>query len=97
MDVMELLLTAKLLRLAADEQANRTCDDVDESMIAGFTEDQKLQLCHEFYLWNRDPETIREFEQGDLKTRLRLFTWIRTGSWMAFMAHKLEKMTKPDV
>lgn len=73
-------LTAKFLKLAADEFSNHGCNDVDNEMWEGWTVEERQQFVKEYEDWNSDGEDYRE-------------GWVNLPDYaiMNFLAYKLEQ------
>lgn len=79
MNTKEKELAAKMLELASDQFSNHGCNDVEDSVYEGWTQDERKQFVKEFHEWNGDPEEYSE-------------TFLHLGDWaiMSFLAHKLK-------
>ena len=84
MTKQELILSAKLLRMAADEFSNHGCNDVEPELVGHFTQEQDKALCEEIRTWNGDPTS-------DWPKSLR---WAGDDGLMDFMAYKLEQESR---
>lgn len=62
----DLNLAAELLRLASDIFANRNCNDIDDSVLANWTTEEKKKLGEEYHKWNGDLEHL-EPEEIEIK------------------------------
>jgi len=49
-------LAADLLRIAADEFSNHSCNDIGEEVFKNWTREEKLKLSQSYHDWNGDPE-----------------------------------------
>jgi len=72
-------LAAKMLTMASDEFSNHGCNDIDESLFADWTDEEKDQFMIDFHIWNGDPEEI-----GNMSILM-----LGDAGIMSFLAHKL--------
>jgi hypothetical protein len=72
-------LAADLLKLAAEEFGNHGCNDIDDKLFEGWTDEEKTSLCRDYEMVNSEG---RDYEEGDVITE----DWIA----MYAMAYKLE-------
>lgn len=79
----ELLITARLLDIAADEFAKHGSNDLTEEVKRMITPNEWDRITREYHNWNGDPE---EFRPGKIINN--------DSAIMAFMAHKLKKEAK---
>ncbi len=77
----EMRMAAELLRTAADEFANHGCNDLDEKIYLGWTDEEKANLSFYYHTSNGDPEEAGTQINED---------WIA----MIAMAHKLDDLAK---
>lgn len=79
MTYKELQLAGKLLGLASDEFANHGCNDIEEDVWKGWSEEERKELIAEYYEWANEPEEAAEGHAD-----------IEDFALMSFLAHKLK-------
>jgi hypothetical protein len=83
MNKAQLIFTANLLEMAANQFSNNGCNDLPVALEAWFTQPEWDALNKEYHDWNGDPE---EYKPGRILNHDCL--------WMDFMAKKLRKMAE---
>lgn len=62
MNDKEKKLAADLLMLAAEEFGNHGCNDIDDSLFEGWTDEEKTKLCQDYEMVN---SRGRDYQPGD--------------------------------
>jgi hypothetical protein len=75
----EKLLAATMLKMASDVFSNHGCNDVEDSVYARWSTEERLRFIREFHEWNGD---IKEFDEN--------FLHLGDSTIMSFLAYKLE-------
>jgi len=73
----EFELAADMLELASNEFSRHTCDDTDDKIFKGWTDEEKKNLVQEIKEWSGDPDGTDNIE------------YIPNWELMDFLAYKL--------
>jgi len=81
MNIKEQKLAAYLLDLASKDFGRHVCNDVDEKIFTGWTNEERVEFVKEYHAYNGDPE---EFDPK--------FLHIPDYALMSFLSSKLDSI-----